>query len=155
MYKTYLGPSQLSLMEHFVVDYSSKKAPSHMFQKQPFRGILKKRYSKNLQQLYWNDTSVWVLSCKFAANFQRTFTKNTFEGLLLMFDWVRNTPVTVTNARVALLIEKWFAMWPLYLSFSQGLFFSLNKIEIHSSLYSYLLDLSNTNFKNKIELITF
>ena len=54
-------------------------------QKQPSRGILTKRCSENMQQfcrrtpmpkcdfnkvasqLYWNRTSVWVFSCKFAA----------------------------------------------------------------------------------------
>ena len=60
-------------------------------QKQPFRGVLLKRCSENMQQiyrrtpmpkcnfnkvalqLYWNRTSVWVFSCKFAAYFQNTF----------------------------------------------------------------------------------
>ena len=61
-------------------------------QKQPPRGVLKKRCSKNMQkiyrtapmpkcdfnkvalQLYWNHTLSWVLSCKFAAYFQNTFS---------------------------------------------------------------------------------
>ena len=38
-----------------------------------------------ISQLYWNHTSVWVFSCKFAAYFQNTFTKNTSEWLLLSF----------------------------------------------------------------------
>ena len=55
-------------------------------QKQPSRGVLKKRRTENLQQiysrkkakcdfnevalqLYWNYTSAWVFSCKFAAYF--------------------------------------------------------------------------------------
>ena len=54
-------------------------------------GVLKKRCSENMQkiyrrtpmpkcnfnkvalQLYWNHTSAWVFSCKFAAYFQNTF----------------------------------------------------------------------------------
>ena len=56
-------------------------------QKQTTRGVLRKKFSKNMQiyrrtlmpkcdfnkvtsQLYWNHTSVWVFSCKFAAYFQ-------------------------------------------------------------------------------------
>ena len=52
-------------------------------QKQPSRGVLGKKvflkYAANLQenahvlQFYWNRTSAWVLSCKFAAYFQNTF----------------------------------------------------------------------------------
>ena len=36
-------------------------------------------------QLYWNHTSAWVFSCKFAAYFQKTFLENTSGGLLLLF----------------------------------------------------------------------
>ena len=63
------------------------------FEKQPFRGVLRKRCSENMQQiyrtpipkcdfnkvakqLYWNRTSIWVFFCKFAAYFQNT-SKNT------------------------------------------------------------------------------
>ena len=42
-------------------------------QKQPSRGVLKKSCSENMQQLYWNRTFAWVISCKFAAYFQNTF----------------------------------------------------------------------------------
>ena len=56
------------------------------------RGVLRKRCSENMQQiyrriamskcdfnkvalqLYWNHTSAWVFSCKFAAHFQNTFS---------------------------------------------------------------------------------
>ena len=61
-------------------------------QKQPPRGILTKRCSENMQQiygrtsmpkcdfnkvrhLYWNRTSAWVFCCKFAAYFQNTFSE--------------------------------------------------------------------------------
>ena len=62
--------------------------PAYSLKKQPSRGFLKKRCSENMQliyrrtpmpkcylQLYWNLTSVWVFSCKFAAYFQKTFSK--------------------------------------------------------------------------------
>ena len=60
-------------------------------QKQPPEGVLGKRCSENMQQiyrrtpmpkcdfnkvskqLYWNHTSGWVFSCKFAVMFQNTF----------------------------------------------------------------------------------
>ena len=59
-------------------------------QKQPFRGVLLKRCSKQIYrrtpmpkcnfnevalQLYWNCTSAWVFSCKFAAYFQNNFSQ--------------------------------------------------------------------------------
>ena len=31
-------------------------------------------FNKNAKQLYWNHTSTWVFSCKFAAYFQNTFS---------------------------------------------------------------------------------
>ena len=63
----------------------------YSFQKQPPRRILRKSCSENMQQiywktpmskcdfnkvakqLYWNYTSAWVFSCKYAAYFQSTF----------------------------------------------------------------------------------
>ena len=60
-------------------------------EKQQSRGVLRKKCSKNMQQihsstpmpkcdlnkvaeqLYWNRTSAWVFSCKFAAYFQNNF----------------------------------------------------------------------------------
>ena len=60
--------------------------------KQPFEGVLKKRCSENIQQIYrrtpipncgfnkvskqhcWNHTSAWVFSCKFVAYFYNTFS---------------------------------------------------------------------------------
>ena len=42
--------------------------PYFYHQKQPFRGFV-------ALQLYWNGTSTWVLSCKFAVYFQNTFSK--------------------------------------------------------------------------------
>ena len=75
---------------------------TYLVRKQLFRGVLKKSCSENMQQiyggtpmakcdfnkvalqLYWNCTSAWVFSCKFAAFFQNTFYKNTSEWLLLL-----------------------------------------------------------------------
>ena len=66
---------------------------NHSVQRQPFRGVLLKKCSENNQQisrrktmpkcdvnkvskqLYWNRTSAWVFSCKFAAYFQNTFSQ--------------------------------------------------------------------------------
>ena len=47
-------------------------------QKQPSRGILRKRCSENRQQIYRRTptpTSAWVFSSKFAAYFQKTFSQ--------------------------------------------------------------------------------
>ena len=62
-------------------------------QKQPSRAVLRKRCFENMQQiyrrtpmssynfnkvakqLYWNRTSTWVFSCKFAAYFQNIFSQ--------------------------------------------------------------------------------
>ena len=59
---------------------------NYEIQKQPSRGAPRKRCSENMQQiyrttpmqsvisqLYWNHTSAWVFSSKFAAYFQSTF----------------------------------------------------------------------------------
>ena len=37
--------------------------------------ILKCNFNKVAKQLYWNHTSAWVFSCKFAAYFQKTSTQ--------------------------------------------------------------------------------
>ena len=75
-------------------------------QKQLSRGILRKKYSENLhqiyrrtpmpkcdfskaaKQLYWNHTFAWVFSCKFATYFQNNFLK---EGCFFWNCWqIRN-----------------------------------------------------------------
>ena len=61
-------------------------------QNEPFRGVLTKRCSENIEQiyrrtsmpqwdfntiafkLYWNRTSAWLFSCNFAAYFQNAFS---------------------------------------------------------------------------------
>ena len=65
---------------------------SYEEEKQPSRGVLRKRRSENMQkiyrrtpmpkcdfnkvasQLYWNHISAWLFSCKFAAYFQNVFS---------------------------------------------------------------------------------
>ena len=46
-------------------------------------------------QRYWNRTSAWVFSCKFAAYFQNTFFKNTsgrlFWKFALLQKWKKET----------------------------------------------------------------
>ena len=88
-----LHPSSLLevLRPQFLIQLITIKLPKKISQKQPSRGVLRKICSKNMQhiyrrtpkpkcdfnkvakQLYWNCTSAWVLSCKFAAYFQNTF----------------------------------------------------------------------------------
>ena len=77
-------------------------------QKQPCRGVLRKKCSENMQQinrrtpmskcdfskvalLYWNRTSAWVFSCKFAAYFQNTFSQEH----LCMADSIRSSQKNV------------------------------------------------------------
>ena len=80
--------------ELILADISKSKAENirKFVQKQPSRGVLMKRCSENMQQmyrrtsvrkcdfnkvtkqLYWNHTSAWVFYCKFAAYFQNTFS---------------------------------------------------------------------------------
>ena len=73
---------------------------SRIIQKQPTIGVLRKRCSANMQQiyrripmpkcdfnnvalqLYWNHNSAWVFSCKFAAYFCKTLS--TYGWLLLI-----------------------------------------------------------------------
>ena len=68
-------------------------------QKQPSRGVLLKRCSENMlqiyrrtvaKQLYWNHLSAWVFFCKFATYFQSTCSKNTSDGLLQKASNYRN-----------------------------------------------------------------
>ena len=72
--------------------HNTMLTPVLVFQKPPCRGVLRKKCSKNMQQiyssipmskcdfnkdakqLYWNHTSAWAFSCKFAAYFQNTFS---------------------------------------------------------------------------------
>ena len=78
------------------------------FQKQPFRGVRKKKCYENMQQiyrrttmpkcsfnkaakqLYWSCTSAWVFSCKFVAyfHFRTLFPKNISGGLLQIFQGI-------------------------------------------------------------------
>ena len=79
-------------MQYIAFDSHFKSLKILPFQKQPSRGVLKKRCSENMQQiyrrtpmpkcdfnkvakqLYWNRTSAWVFSCKFAEYFKNTFS---------------------------------------------------------------------------------
>ena len=85
VYLTLMTLEKLSLLllEFFI---------SLQVQKQPPRGVSRKRCSENMPQiywrtpmpkcdfnkvalqLYWNRTSPWVFSCKFATYFQNTFS---------------------------------------------------------------------------------
>ena len=91
------GVSQKLAIFH---DYHKCMVP-YKTQRQPSRGVLRKRCSENVQQiyrrtpmpkcdfkrvakqLYWNHTSAWVFSCNFAACFQNTFSRTTSEWMFL------------------------------------------------------------------------
>ena len=86
-------------------------------QKQPSREVLRKKCSGNMQQIYrrilmpkcdfnkialqlywfWNRTSAWVFSCKFAAFFRTSFPRNTSGRLLLKIETAYNSLVSWTN----------------------------------------------------------
>ena len=79
-------------LSNFFVFCACAKASKINQQKQLFRDALRKRCSENMQQgymrtpmqkfdfnkvakqLYWNHTSAWVFSCKFAVYFENTFS---------------------------------------------------------------------------------
>ena len=93
--KTWHSFNRSVLLAYILLVSKKKKGHNLGFQmyhqKQPFRGVLSKRCSENMQQiyrrtpmpkcdfnivalqLYWNHTSAWVLSCKFAAYLHNTF----------------------------------------------------------------------------------
>ena len=95
-----------------VVEKVQSIAVSSKSQKQPSRCVPRKRCSENMQQiyrrtpmpkcdfnkvakqLYWNCTSAWVFSCKFAAYFQNTFSKNISGWLLLKSNDSKLLPVS-------------------------------------------------------------
>ena len=90
-------------------------------QKQPSKGVLKKRCSENMQQiyrrthkcdfsnaaveLYWNCTLAWVFSCKFAAYFRNTFNKNISGGMVLAI-------VNVLSELIENVLERSCIKWP-------------------------------------------
>ena len=75
---------------------------THLIYKHPYRDVLIKRCFEDMPkiyrrtpipkcninkvalQLYWNRTSAWVFSCKFATYFQTPFLKNTYGELLML-----------------------------------------------------------------------
>ena len=75
-----------------IIEFNNRSTKDTL-QKQPSRGVIKKSCSENMQQiyrrtpmpkcdfnkvaleLYWNCTSKWVLSCKFAVSFQTLFLR--------------------------------------------------------------------------------
>ena len=96
--------------EYRKLKYTANQGQIHLdqgndLQKQPFRGVLRKRCSENMEQIYrrtpmpkcdfnktalqfcCHHTSAQVFSCKFVVYFLRTpFPKNTSGGLLLGVD---------------------------------------------------------------------
>ena len=88
-----------------------------IYQKQPPRGVHRKRCSRNMQkiyrrtpmpkcnfnkvakQLYWNRTSAWVFSCKFDAYFQNTFSQEHLwvaaSETMNFLPWIKPTSVLI------------------------------------------------------------
>ena len=86
-------------------------------QNQPPSGVHRNRCSENMQQIYrrilmpkcdfnkialqlywfWNRTSAWVFSCKFAAFFRTSFPRNTSGRLLLKIETTYNFFVSWRN----------------------------------------------------------
>ena len=122
-------------------------------QKQPSRGVLRKRCSENMQQIYrgtsmpnvfllakqfyWNHTSTWVFSCKFPAYFQNTFTKTTSGRLLLYSHWLNtinllihiilqlNLEISSFFLLVTQLFKQRISKLVLFLSMSWFIFFDM------------------------------
>ena len=104
-------------LTHREQEFESALSLSLGWRKQSSRGVLKKRCSENVQQIYrrtpmpkcdfnkvpkqfyWNHTSVWVFSCKFAAYFRTPFHKNNSGWLLLGFVESSCTVVITTTPR--------------------------------------------------------
>ena len=75
----------------FIYPFIKNAIIDYRIQKHPSRGVLRRRCSENMQQIYsrtsmpkchfnkaakqlcWNHTSAWVSYCKFAAYFQKNF----------------------------------------------------------------------------------
>ena len=89
-------------------NWMSKQQTKELCSPSEFRGVLRKRCFENMQQLYrrtpmpkcefntdakqlyWNHTSLWVFSCKFAVYFQTTFSQEhlwTAASVLLRSSW--------------------------------------------------------------------
>ena len=91
---------------HGIMKYIDLKR--YYIQKQPSRGVLIKRCSENMQQIYrrtsifkyeydfnkvvlqkyWNCTLAWVFFCKFAAYFQNTFFWEHLWRVASVYIWV-------------------------------------------------------------------
>ena len=98
-----------SIRRHYLI---SSKSVTARLQKQRNRGVLRKKYSENLQktpmpkfdfnkvakQLYWNHTSAWVFSCKFSAYLRtpvlRTPLMDCFWSLLFLQQIMKENSIT-------------------------------------------------------------
>ena len=111
---------------------------SYAFQKQPPRSVPRKRSSGNMQQIYrrtpmpncdfnkvaeqsscratfWNRTSAWVFSCKFADIFRTPFLKNTSGRLLLVFHILLYTYICTKCTKLFIHVQEYaFFMNTIY-----------------------------------------
>ena len=61
----------------------------------------KRDFNKVALLLYWNRTSAWVFSCKFAVYFQNNFPKKTYARLLL-YSLSTSTTITIMQPKIKL-----------------------------------------------------
>ena len=113
----------LTIANHNITQKEPNKFLEVFLQKQQSRGFLKKRCSENMKQiyritpmpecnfskvalqLYWNHTSAWVFSYKFAAYFQNTLTleKTSYKyiedkGVKILASYTKQSLTWIRNA---------------------------------------------------------
>ena len=137
-------------LSRMLAEFSLKPVCSTMFgkiQNQPSRGVLRKRCSENIQQIYrrttmpkcavqryWNRTSTWLFSCKFAAYFRTLFPRNTSGWLLLLKN------VQINGVHIP---RKWIFSYTIYCTFTYTHPPSLVKTPPPSSIRKFKDDLDN------------
>ena len=72
------------LLDHLSPDTSTRSSHPEVFLGKGVLKICSKFTGEH--QLYWNRTSAWVFSCKFAAYFKKSFYMNTSGWLLLQLE---------------------------------------------------------------------
>ena len=85
------------VLKEAAVQRCSENMP-HVYRRTP---MLKRDFNKVALLLYWNRTSAWVFSCKFAIYFQNNFPKNTYARLLL-YSLSTSATITVTQPKMNL-----------------------------------------------------
>ena len=112
----------------FLQKLSSRRVPSKrcseniqaIYRRTPLQ---KCDFNKVVLQLYWNRTSAWVLSCKFAVYFKSTFPKSTPGRLLLhlklkLLSWRRLKEQLKSQSFIGVLLKKLFQKKVLIMAIS-------------------------------------